>query len=287
MKANKALKKQGAGKTPYDAAKAKGGKAAKDTKPEKNPLFEKRSRNFTVGNDIQPRRDLTRFVRWPKYIKLQRQRRVLCDRLKVPPMLNQFTKTLDKNLATQLFKLLDKYRPEDKSAKKRRLRKIAAAKVKAAEGKDKAAAPAAATATKRPNVVKFGINHIAALVEQKKAKLVIIAHDVDPVEIVVWLPTLCRRMGVPYCIVKSKARLGAVVRKKTATALALVNVNNQDKNELAKLTQACKENYNDRYDEVKRAWGGGKLGIKSQHRVQQKEKALAKEQAKLQKAGAV
>ncbi|KAL5148711.1 60S ribosomal protein L7a-2 [Glycine soja] len=36
-----------------------------------------------------------------------------------------------------------------------------------------------------------------------KAQLVVIAHDVDPIELVVWLPTLCRKMEIPYCIVKS------------------------------------------------------------------------------------
>jgi len=34
----------------------------------------------------------------------------------------------------------------------------------------------------------------------------VISHDVDPIELVVWLPALCRKMGIPYCIVKSKAR---------------------------------------------------------------------------------
>ena len=29
-----------------------------------NPLFEKRGRNFGIGQDIQPSRDLSRFVRW-------------------------------------------------------------------------------------------------------------------------------------------------------------------------------------------------------------------------------
>ena len=39
---------------------------------EKNPLFVKNPRNFRIGGDIQPTRDLTRFVKWPKYIRIQR-----------------------------------------------------------------------------------------------------------------------------------------------------------------------------------------------------------------------
>ena len=45
-------------------------KSKKADKIKKNPLFTKRPRNFRVGGDIQPTRDLTRFVRWPKYIIL-------------------------------------------------------------------------------------------------------------------------------------------------------------------------------------------------------------------------
>ncbi len=51
-------------------------------------------------------------------------------------------------------------------------------------------------------VVKFGLNHVTHLVETGKASLVVIAHDVDPIELVVWLPAVCRKMNVPYIIVK-------------------------------------------------------------------------------------
>ena len=36
------------------------------TKRVVNPLFEKRPKNFGIGQDIQPKRDLSRFVKWPK-----------------------------------------------------------------------------------------------------------------------------------------------------------------------------------------------------------------------------
>ena len=66
---------------------------------------------------------------------------------------------------------------------------------------------------------------------QNKAQLVIIAHDVDPIELVVWLPALCRKMEIPYCIVKGKARLGAVI------ACYLVF------SELLKLSYGCKTKF--------------------------------------------
>lgn len=51
---------------------------------------------YITGQDIQPKRDLTRFVKWPRYIRLQRQRSILYKRLKVPPAINQFTQALDR-----------------------------------------------------------------------------------------------------------------------------------------------------------------------------------------------
>ncbi len=88
---------------------------------------------MVLGQDIQPKRDLTRFIKWPEYIRLQRQKVILSQRLKVPPAIAQFSHTLDKNTATQLFKLLDKYRPETKQEKKARLTATASA---VAGGKD-------------------------------------------------------------------------------------------------------------------------------------------------------
>jgi len=112
----------------------------------------------------------------------------------------------------------------------------------------------------------------------------VIAHDVEPIEIVVWLPTLCRKMEVPYCIVKGKARLGQLVHKKTATALALVNVNPADKNEFIQLVSSVKESFNDKADEIKKQWGGGKFGPKSTAARAKKARALAREEAQRAKA---
>jgi len=243
-----------------------------DAKKEVNPLFEKRPRNFGIGQDIQPTRDLSRFVKWPKYIRIQRQKAVLYKRLKVPPPINQFTQTLDRQTATTLFKLLQKYKPETKLQKKKRLQAKAEAKV---EKKEEAP-------TQRPNVLRSGTNTVTKLIEQKKAQLVVIAHDVDPIELVLFLPALCRKMGVPYCIIKGKARLGLLVKRKTCTSVALTQVDSGDKANFNKLIEAIKTNYNDRGDEIRRHWGGGMLGSKSAARITKLERAKAKEIAQKQ-----
>ncbi|KAL4701826.1 hypothetical protein H8959_015830 [Pygathrix nigripes] len=217
----------------WKGKKAKGKKVApapavvkkQEAKKAVNPLFEKRPKNFGIGQDIQPKRDITHFVKWPCYIRLQRQRAILYKRLKVPPAINQFTQALDRQTATQLLKLAHKYRPETKQEKKQRL--LAQA--------EKTAAGKGDVPTKRPPVLPAGVNTVTTLVENKKAQLMVIAHDVDPIELVVFLPALCRKMGVPYCIIKGKARLGRLVHRKTCTTVAFTQVNSEDKGALAKL----------------------------------------------------
>ena len=222
---------------------------------------------------------------------MQRQRSILLKRLKVPPPINQFTQTLDKQTSTQLFKLLEKYRPETRAERKFRLKQRAEEQAKT----DKPDRP-----TKRPNGLRSGMNTVTTLVEKKKAQLVrhfstrmskaktfvylgkfqvIIAHDVEPIELVLHLPILCRKMGVPYCIVKGKARLGRLVHLKTCSSLALTDVNVDDKSGLSKIIEAIKTNFNDRYDEIRRHWGGGVLGNKSQARITRLERLKAREAA--------
>ncbi|GBF88320.1 60S ribosomal protein L7a [Raphidocelis subcapitata] len=240
--------------------------AKKTVKKETNPLYEKRPKNFGLGGIPPPTGDLHRFVKWPKYVRLQRQRRVLSMRLKVPPALNRFvTRHVDKNQAEALFKLLLKYRPEDRKEKAERIK---------AEGEARAAGKE--PEKKKPLVVKFGLNHITSLVESGKAQLVVIAHDVDPIELVVWLPQLCKSMGVPYCIVKGKARLGAIVHKKTAAALAVTGIKPEDQREFGKLVESVKAQFN---EGARVTWGGGIMGVKSQHKTKAKERILAKELA--------
>ncbi|KVI02601.1 Ribosomal protein L7Ae/L30e/S12e/Gadd45 [Cynara cardunculus var. scolymus] len=179
-------------------APKKGGKpiaTKKKTEKVVNPLFEKRPKQFGIGGALPPKKDVHRFVRWPQVVRIQRKRRILKQRLKVPPALNQFTKTLDKNLATTLFKML------------------------------------------------------------------------------------LKKMEIPYCIVKGKSRLGTIVHQKTAAALCLTTVKNEDKMEFSRILEAIKANFNDKYEEYRKKWGGGIMGSKSQAKTKAKERVLAKEAA--------
>ena len=131
-----------------------------------------------------------------------------------------------------------------------------------------------------------------------------------------WLPAVCRKMDIPYCIVKSKSRLGALVHQKTATALALTSVRSevrraarraarrplptaclcfgsraplahrrspaasQDRHEFSQLVTAIRQQYNENAKAIERSWGGGIMGVKSQAQTAKIEKAIAKEAAK-------
>ncbi len=71
--------------------------------------------------------------------------------------------------------------------------------------------------------VKVGTNETTKAVERGIAKLVVIAEDVDPEEIVMHLPILCEEKGVPYVYVPSKAELGkAGGIEVSAASLAIV-----------------------------------------------------------------
>lgn len=240
------------------------------TASSKNPLFQKNPKSFRIGGDVRPKKDLGRFVRWPKYIRIQRQRKILHERLKVPPAINQFKEgVLAKNEAVELFKLLNNYRRETRAEKRERLQDAAEAKVGGRAG----------PVGQPDSFLQFGLNHVTYLVEKKRAKMVVIASDVDPIELVVWLPALCRAMDVPYCIVHNKSRLGTIVGQKTCTALCLTGVSGEDNATLNNLTEGFKAKFNDNAQAL-RKWGGGRMGAKTNARIEKRDAARRVEAAK-------
>ena len=95
-----AVSRKGKGKAKAKAVKAKVAAPAK-TLDEQVATLKSKMLKHTTGLTVQSRKKpLNRFVKWPKYIRIQRQRAVLKKRLKVPPAVHQFSQTLDANLGT-------------------------------------------------------------------------------------------------------------------------------------------------------------------------------------------
>jgi large subunit ribosomal protein L7Ae len=84
--------------------------------------------------------------------------------------------------ATQLLKLAHKYRPQTKQQKKKQ-RLLTCAEKKAAGKED--------VPTKKQPVLRAGLNTVTTLVENKKVQPVVIAHDIDYNDLVVFLLVLC------------------------------------------------------------------------------------------------
>jgi len=239
---------------PYAKAAAKDAAPAKKAAKKDNPLFTSRPKNFGIGRDVPYKRDLSRFMRWPSFVQRQRKKRVLERRLKVPPTLNQFRKALDRTTRNELLKLLKKYAPETRKERRERLKKQATAK---------AADPKKTVSTKKPLAVVSGIQEVTRAIERKRAKLVVIANNVDPIELVLWVPTLCRANKIPYAIVKDKARLGEVVNQSTATILAVTEVRAEDEGNLKNLIKSINARFLVRTDVIRRQYGGLQMSLRS------------------------
>ncbi|KAF8355259.1 hypothetical protein PRIPAC_96882, partial [Pristionchus pacificus] len=103
-----------------------------------------------------------RTVRWLKYIRIQRQKAGLLNRLKIPPPIA----ALDEQSVTCFWTKFICFQSAE--AKKARLQ--ARAEASAAGKKEEV--------TKRPNMVRFGIQNVTRAIETREAQLVLIAHDV-------------------------------------------------------------------------------------------------------------
>jgi len=59
--------------------------------------------------------------------------------------------------------------------------------------------------------VRKGTNETTKAIERSIAKLVVIAGDVDPPEVVAHIPILCEERKIPYVFVPSKMKIGSAV----------------------------------------------------------------------------
>ncbi|MEM2249714.1 MAG: 50S ribosomal protein L7Ae [Candidatus Bathyarchaeia archaeon] len=85
----------------------------------------------------------------------------------------------------------------------------------------------------KTGTVRKGTNETTKAVERGQAKLVVIAEDVDPPEVVAHLPLLCEERKIPYVYVPSKEKLGDAVGIDVSAASACI-INEGDAGGLVK-----------------------------------------------------
>jgi large subunit ribosomal protein L7Ae len=59
--------------------------------------------------------------------------------------------------------------------------------------------------------VRRGTNETTKAIEKAQAKLVIIAENVEPPEVVAHLPIICEERKIPYVFVPDKAKIGTAI----------------------------------------------------------------------------
>ena len=75
---------------------------------------------------------------------------------------------------------------------------------------------------KNTGKIKKGTNEVTKAIERGKAKLVVIAKDVEPKEIVMHLPVLCEEKKCEYVYIPSKEELGRATGINVGTASACI-----------------------------------------------------------------
>lgn len=88
--------------------------------------------------------------------------------------------------------------------------------------------------------VKAGVNEVTKAVERSQAKLVLIAKDVNPKEIVMHLPILCKEKGIPYSFVETRKELGEKAGLEVSTSSVAIIDAGDAKNELNGLIKKVK-----------------------------------------------
>jgi large subunit ribosomal protein L7Ae len=74
----------------------------------------------------------------------------------------------------------------------------------------------------KTGAVRKGTNETTKAVERGQAKLVVIAEDVDPPEVVAHLPLLCEERKIPYVFVPNKEKIGNALGIDVSAASACI-----------------------------------------------------------------
>jgi large subunit ribosomal protein L7Ae len=97
----------------------------------------------------------------------------------------------------------------------------------------------------RDSKIRKGMNEVTKSIERSLAKLVIMAEDVTPPEILFHIPLLCEEKGIPFCYVSTKKELGNAARiNVSSSAIAIENAgtgNDRELEDIIKKLEAVKK----------------------------------------------
>lgn len=86
--------------------------------------------------------------------------------------------------------------------------------------------------------IRKGTNESTKAVERGDAKLLVIAEDIDPEEIVMHLPSLCDEKKIPYAYVPNKSELGRAAGIDVSSAAVCIVDPGEGKDLLKEITDS-------------------------------------------------
>lgn len=90
--------------------------------------------------------------------------------------------------------------------------------------------------------IRKGMNEVTKSIERGNAKIVIMAEDVSPPEILLHVPLLCEEKKIPYAYLSTKKEVGNVVQINIgSSAISIDNVGTGNENILKDIIKKIKE----------------------------------------------
>src|SRR3989338_676209 len=93
---------------------------------------------------------------------------------------------------------------------------------------------------KKTGKIKKGTNEVTKAIERGTAKLVLVAQDTNPKEIIMHLPALCEEKGIPLVPVPKREELGEIAGLNIPTASIAIIQEGEAKQAIKELTSKLK-----------------------------------------------
>lgn len=90
---------------------------------------------------------------------------------------------------------------------------------------------------KKTGKIKKGGNEATKIIERGLAKLVVVASDVSPKEVIMHIQPLCKEKEVPYVEVPSKEELGAAAGLQVSTSAVVIVKEGESKDLIKELSK--------------------------------------------------